>query len=494
MDAAQHSRSAIFSAMDLDHGSTSSREHQRYRKSDAATRIAASHAAADEVVTLVQDAAKGRRDAVGIAREEATQQGTPWQHNDSIHYESILQRSAPTGLDDLVADKPEFMSTLFLSDDIRELLDLAGVAMRRRVVDAVEEASKARSESLHDEARLSDDVNSTSASAPFTKVHTQKKARMTALVMLSRGHKSAEKLRAALVRLEKEAVLAQRQHAGDLCSLTTRLVAQREAMVSVLTPEIGPAESHLQPQIRDHKQHLVECWELHLKQLEEKDRVIANLKREHAAEKSKLSEKIGTLVAKLHEVQSSLHLLEGEKAALEAPLATSRRQHMTDVQALKAELPKLEAEVQSQREEHATELAKSKALRRDEAEKFMARITDARSKLFLSTRELGRVRRENKREAKTIEAQLTQQWQKYDAKKAGEERMLRSRLQNMQNTVEKLKIAQAAPKLTRSGQFAERLRVPLQQQRVLSALRGEASPPPPEPSGWKPLVGGSPLS
>ena len=123
---------------------------------------------------------------------------------------------------------------------LRELLDLAVVGVRDRVAEALAECATAREHSLLAESESSarlDEVIRT-----FKDPNAEHLVRQAARAQTLRAGKSCSKLRAAMELLEQEVANMQSVHVADVRSHASRLVAQRDAHVSMLVAELRAAE------------------------------------------------------------------------------------------------------------------------------------------------------------------------------------------------------------------------------------------------------------
>lgn len=143
--------------------------------------------------------------------------GTPWRVDETARYMSIPKDgSAPCAA------------------ELRDLLDLATLATQRRLTEAIDEAARARAESS--KAQAEGLVNLDSAFG----AHDE--AKMIARTLLVQSTRSAERLRASMAKMEREADGALAAHAADVASLSARLNARCDAVADALGGELHAAE------------------------------------------------------------------------------------------------------------------------------------------------------------------------------------------------------------------------------------------------------------
>jgi hypothetical protein len=169
--------------------------------------------------------------------------GAPARHFDEairLSDEALSVRNGNWRSDE--ATRARFAATLsreqasFRADGMREILDESLLETRRRVVDAIEAASVARLESERADA-ASNSEHFASGIRPVD--HEQRMRTRTVLVNSTRA---AAKLRSAVQQLEVEAQLSEAAHAADVRSVGSRLLAQRDAIASIVLTELHRAE------------------------------------------------------------------------------------------------------------------------------------------------------------------------------------------------------------------------------------------------------------
>jgi len=305
---------------------------------------------ASDLQAIEHSAMAGRLIALQVANEEATLQGNSWPNDKNIRFH-VAAKQSTVPVHELAAERPNFTS-----DALAELCDEGVEAVRRRIVDALEGAIKAR--------RDSERAESTVLHSLRDMPHMDEDSKTLALQLLMRCHRGGERLREALFTLEKEAAQAQSVYACDRRVLATRLVAQREATGTVLCRELAEVESKgnlsltaLLGRLRetDHKRtceaHAAEA------ELRELNQTLETTMLRLRAEVD------GRAADRMHD-DASIKRLEGENQRLGAELTLSQQQHQTDETTLRAQIAILETEAEVARASHQKQLQELQEQRR----------------------------------------------------------------------------------------------------------------------------------
>ena len=177
-----------------------------------------------QIVTL-----QGRPVALKVASEEAATSAKQWASADAKRYSAVAKPGAP-------ADFAHSGG----GDALREMLDTALTAVGKRVGAAIAEGGRARAEQRQAEAEGGASLEE--AFARCKDPVAEHAVRKAAGALLIRHQRVGVKLRNALRTLEEEAAAMQATHAVDMRSLTTRLVAQRDAVAACVLGELETAE------------------------------------------------------------------------------------------------------------------------------------------------------------------------------------------------------------------------------------------------------------
>jgi hypothetical protein len=179
----------------------------------------------DEARLLAELVLAGRHTALRVALTAASQSSQPWTKEQKRIFKHL-----PNGPHDI-----------WLGDALRELLDQGVAAHARLVADAVsgsasarEHAAAAESES---EARLMD------ACMQFKDPNAERHVREAARAHMLRTSKEVQRLMKSAAALEAAAAAAQSTHTASLCSLAARLVAEKDAWLSISLGELSRAET-----------------------------------------------------------------------------------------------------------------------------------------------------------------------------------------------------------------------------------------------------------
>lgn len=177
-----------------------------------------------QIVTL-----QGRPVALKVASEEAATSAKHWASADAKRYGAVAKPGAP-------ADFAHSGG----GDALREMLDTALTAVGKRVGTAIAEGGRARAEQRQAEAEGGASLEE--AFARCKDPVAEHAVRKAAGALMIRHQRVGVKLRNALRTLEEEATSMQATHAVDMRSLTTRLVAQRDAVAACVLGELETAE------------------------------------------------------------------------------------------------------------------------------------------------------------------------------------------------------------------------------------------------------------
>ena len=294
-----------------------------------------------DLYAVEQSALNGRMVALHVATEEATRSGTPWSTDKTIRMHVAAKGTVNT--------HELFVSSFGPYGDVgaaalAELMDEGVEATRRRVVEVLDGAFKARQESERSEA--------IALHALRAMPHLEEDTRALALQFLMRGHRSGERLRQATYALENETAQAQSVYAAERRMLATQLVAQREAVGTVLARELADCENG-----RDESRRSIAWLFEALKRFErERSGVVAAFDA-HVAELEQKFEAIGTILAReLADCETggdksrrSIQALREENQGLRDALSAAQESAAAEHKANSAKVARLEAEAAQHR-------------------------------------------------------------------------------------------------------------------------------------------------
>jgi hypothetical protein len=227
---------------------------------------------------------------------------------------------------------------------LAELMDEGVEATRLRVVEVLDGAFKARKESERSEA--------IALHALRAMPHLEEDTRALALQFLMRGHRSGERMRQAMYVLENETAQAQSVYAAERRMLATQLVAQREAVGTILSRELADCENG-----RDESRRSIAWLFEALKRFErERSGVVAAFDA-RVAELEQKFEAIGTILAReLADCETggdksrrSIQALREENQSFRNALSAAQESAATEQKANSAKVARLEAEVAQHR-------------------------------------------------------------------------------------------------------------------------------------------------
>ena len=416
------------------------------------------------VAEIFQEAVHGRSTAVHAAREEARYLGRPWSHSEKLHNEALVTLD---GLDKLIANRPDVFSSLFIDDRLRPLLDLATVAMRRRVTSACQDSCKARADS----AQSTEELVARCKRYPPSILNAT--AMQITLTLLAKSHRVIVKLCHIMAHVDKEAMQAQQTYISDITGMSMRLTAQRDAMANILAPELADSEARgdqIADMLRESStQRLSEVWKMY-----------TSLRTKFEAERTVLQEQLAQSVSAqvdaekalqplpplLQSSEEAMARLEADKIHLREALALSQAQHATDVRLLRVELGRLEAEKDAQNAASEKAAALRLAVAVAESHRFGARVHAEQQRALSSETALARLRDETRRENNVLEAALKQSKKEAGARPTVEEVLeLRARLNMSETRFGKVQPPRSAGSLTRMRNFGEVVRIKQAEQR-----------------------------
>lgn len=227
---------------------------------------------------------------------------------------------------------------------LAELMDEGVEATRLRVVEVLDGAFKARKESERSEA--------IALHALRAMPHLEEDTRALALQFLMRGHRSGERMRQAMYVLENETAQAQSEYAAERRMLATQLVAQREAVGTILSRELADCENG-----RDESRRSIAWLFEALKRFErERSGVVAAFDA-RVAELEQKFEAIGTILAReLADCETggdksrrSIQALREENQSFRNALSAAQESAAAEQKENIAKVARLEAEVAQHR-------------------------------------------------------------------------------------------------------------------------------------------------
>ena len=288
-----------------------------------------------------QSALQGRMVALHVATEEATRSGTPWSTDKTIRMHVAAKGTVNT--------HELFVSSFGPYGDVgaaalAELMDEGVEATRLRVVEVLDRAFKARKESERSEA--------IALHALRAMPHLEEDTRALSLQFLMRGHRSGERMRQAMYVLENETAQAQSVYAAERRMLATQLVAQREALGTILSRELADCENG-----RDESRRSIAWLFEALKRFErERSGVVAAFDA-RVAELEQKFEAIGTILAReLADCETggdksrrSIQALREENQSFRNALSAAQENAAAEQKANSAKVARLEAEAAQHR-------------------------------------------------------------------------------------------------------------------------------------------------
>ncbi len=320
---------------------------------------------------IEQSALHGRMVALHVANEEATRSGVPWATDKTLRMHAAAKGTSGAAHEVLVSTSPHRAD--FGSAALAELMDEGVEAVRRRVIEALESAVKARRDSERSEATV---LHSLRAMP-----HLDEDSKALALQLLMRCHRAGERLRQAMYHLEMETAQAQSVYAGDRRVLATQLVAQREAVATTLTRELADAENG-----RSDSRRSIASLEQQLKHLERGrhenegafDARVRELEHRLDVAETKLAAEVETRAAAAVAFASSIQTLREENQGLRDTLSTTRQRAEAEQTTLAAQVASLEAEASEHRADTERRAMEAMRQRRDDEEAYQAQLAEAR--------------------------------------------------------------------------------------------------------------------
>ena len=449
---------------------------------DVAAPAGGARAAPSPAAVLVQEAVRGRQAALRIASADATRRGHPWSTGKTVRARALV-KGASSGLDEFIAQRPSYINSLFMSEELDALLENAGTALRRRAAADLEEAVKARAESERSEEEVMADFSSAKS--------IDERFRSVVRTLLSRGSRADSRLRDALTRLEETIPLMQDAATSARHSLAIKLMAQREVTGAVLAAEVQQLEVERLQSDRRHDERLAQVWQLHTLQLERRDAYIAELQAEVKQVRAELRVEAAERQVERQLLVYGLLELEAEMEAVAELSRTfeksARSEREASVAAVCSEVSWLEVELANLRDLHLQRLSTAELQRRVASAEAAAQrraVEMAQARASTTGDELGRVKRRAELESKVMESRLTRKLYVSEAIKEKEMLGLRAQMSNLQARVHGLKLTSSRAKAL---QFGETLRIAAYEAapRAAGPSTGIAPKPPQEGPGWQ---------
>jgi len=361
---------------------------------------------------------KGQRTALRLGSEEATARGESWDIVDVKRFSAL-----PKGPGD------------FTSEVLRELVDQALVATKRRVAEAVAEGSKIRAECAKAAAEGEQSLEQAYARCTGLTAAEEHGVRQATKAVLVRGSRLTSKLCKSVKQLEDEGRAAMTLHATDMHSLAARLLAQRNAFQTVLTNELAQCEYFdllaihgLQAELRTARAAL-QSSDGEVGKLRG---IIAETQRQLQAEKisrsydnTTLTESLGLLKREVADLERQLAIAERERATngpcLRYELSREERAHDSDNKQLHSMLSAAAAEHAAMAAAHEQQIRAMRKVERRSLEQMATRIKALDA------------------EKQVLELQLTQQIQMAESDFERERRFMKSKIEKQGEQVTALK-------------------------------------------------------
>jgi len=361
---------------------------------------------------------KGQRTALRLGSEEATARGESWDIVDVKRFSAL-----PKGPGD------------FTSEVLRELVDQALVATKRRVAEAVAEGSKIRAECAKAAAEGEQSLEQAYARCTGLTAAEEHGVRQATKAVLVRGSRLTSKLCKSVKQLEDEGRAAMTLHATDMHSLAARLLAQRNAFQTVLTNELAQCEYNdlisihgLQAELRTARAAL-QSSDGEVGKLRG---IIAETQRQLQAEKisrsydnTTLTESLGLLKREVADLERQLAIAERERATngpcLRYELSREERAHDSDNKQLHSMLSAAAAEHAAMAAAHEQQIRAMRKVERRSLEQMATRIKALDA------------------EKQVLELQLTQQIQMAESDFERERRFMKSKIEKQGEQVTALK-------------------------------------------------------
>ena len=368
--------------------------------------------------------------AVRAASDEAARRGRPWSGEDVLRY-SALQKAA--------VDPP---SKPFHSDEMKEVMAQAIVSTTKRVDLALDNASRARSESERAEVEahvmLEQAFGSRVSGAGEVPAYEQA-ARMTTRSILAQSGRTASRLRSSLQRLEEEASNAQAVHASDVRSLSARMISQREAVCAILVEGLRSAEQDGEYSIAGLQAKLKVVEESKGKDDAEAAAALQQLQASVAETQQLLKdERIGRAM-EYDRHTLNIRSLKAEVATLKGALEESQQKHKADVKFLCEELGAEEAARLGEAEQHQVAAAAAQARAEAAIRLAEARYAEAREQSYAAREELLKKLRDLERSKEVTEGRLVKELRSLEQRRQYEYEMLMSRNEALNQQVIALK-------------------------------------------------------
>jgi len=346
-----------------------------------------------DIAAIEHSAFQGRMVALQVANEEATLRGQPWPNDKNIRFHLAARQSA-VAEHAMQGERPDFGS-----DALAELLGEATEGVRRRVVEALEGAIKARRDSERSEATVLQSLRALP--------HMEEDNKAIALQLLVRCHRAGERLREAMFVLEKNTAEAQATYACDRRVLTTRLVAQREAVARSMAAELADVEDKGRLSITSLLARLKEKEEVHSREKHARDKTIGDLEDKATVIQCRLEAEHELRQSERGKFESTIRRLEGEVQRLGDALQHSQQSHTTDGVVLNAQVATMEAEAAAAKVEFEKRISKLEAERRADAISHAEKLTEV--SMLADRREvaISRTKEVGEKEYKQLEAHLT---------------------------------------------------------------------------------------